>query len=70
MKTKLYLKSISPENLLATVDLEVVPRGIYVINGIPYQYTGQPKFTIVKGESPPFNTHMLILTELIVEPVT
>ena len=46
MIARIYLKEIKPENLLAEVLLEVVPRGIYEIDGVAYQYTGQPKFII------------------------
>lgn len=68
MRTRLYLKEIANNTLLAEVQLEVVPRGIYVIDGVSYQYTGQPKFTLSKCEN--FDVlYDLVLTELIVEPI-
>lgn len=49
MEAHIFLKGEKPgdEKLLAKVEnLEVVPRGIYVIDDEPYQYTGQPTFII------------------------
>jgi hypothetical protein len=46
MKTHLLVQDGESKTLLAEVDLEVVPRGIYMVDGTPYQYTGQPTFII------------------------
>jgi hypothetical protein len=70
MMTAIYENFKSPETLLAHVDLEVVPRGIYEIGGVEYQYKGQPKFIMSKPlciEGEKFST--LTMVELIVEKV-
>lgn len=51
MKTQIFL--INPltsdaYELLCEVELEVVPRGFYIIEGKTYQFVGQPKFFIDK----------------------
>lgn len=67
MKTRIYLEEIKKDNLLAEVDLEVVPRGLYVIDGIEYEYVGQPKFTIDEQDTRRTSTsHVLSLVELVV----
>ncbi len=49
MKAHIFLKDGNEETLLAEVqNLEVVPRGLYVIDGETYEYTGQPTFVIEK----------------------
>lgn len=74
MKTHLLVQDGEEKKLLVEVDLEVVPRGIYVVDGIPYQYTGQPTFIIEKHtphpmviRSGPKVTHTLARVELTVE---
>lgn len=71
MRTDLYLKEIKPENLIASVELEVVPRGIYQVGDKLYQYTGQPKFVISEWhpyqDFPELKRHCLDHVELIVE---
>lgn len=66
MKTIIFLKEAKPENILAHVELEVVPRGLYEIEGKTYQYIGQPKFIIDKGQYR-CDPHRLMRVELIVE---
>lgn len=51
MKAHLFLqgKPGEAETLLAEVsNLEVCPRGLYVIDDVVYEYTGQPTFIIEK----------------------
>ena len=64
MKAAIYLNERKNENLLAYVDLEVVPRGIYEIDGVDYIYKGQPKFIISKKDR---RGDELQMVELIVE---
>ncbi len=59
MRTNIHLKGVKLGHLATGVDLEVVPRGIYVINGEPYELTGQPTFHIQGNK--------LVLVELTVE---
>jgi hypothetical protein len=67
MRAKLYLKEIKPDNLLALVEnLEVVPRGLYEIDGRTYQYSGTPKFIIQSGRFRG-ECHNLVLVELVLE---
>lgn len=65
MRAFIYLKEEKPENLLADVNVEVCPRGIYEINGAPYQLTGQPKFVIQKGG--PYESGSLHHVTLVVQ---
>lgn len=68
MEAHIFLKGEKPgdEKLLATVyDVEVVPRGIYVIDDEPYQYTGQPTFIIVRDDVT--KVHRLKRVEIMVE---
>jgi hypothetical protein len=65
VRTAIYLKEMKLENLLVVVDLEVVPRGIYQIDGKMYEYIGQPKFIIDSGDDR--NSAELQMVELIVE---
>ena len=70
MKVSLYLKKVNPENLIAVVgNLEVVPRGLYVVNDKVYQYSGTPKFFIEKAESWR-DYDKLVNVELVVEEYT
>lgn len=69
MLTFIYLKEVKPENLIAEVNLEVVPRGIYQVDDRLYQYIGQPKFVMVRGKYRG-QPHNLIRAELIVEEYT
>lgn len=72
MKAHIFLKSCDckpgDEKLLAVVsNLEVCPRGIYVIDDEPYQCTGQPTFIIAKDDNPYGNGHVLKRVEIMVE---
>lgn len=58
------------EQLLAKVDnLEVVPRGVYVIEGVPYQYSGTPTFIIEKMPYLYGGVHHLTRVEITVEKI-
>lgn len=65
MKASIYLNKVANENLVAYVDLEVCPRGIYQINGVEYLLTGQPRFIISDADREGINT--LTQVVLIVE---
>jgi hypothetical protein len=64
MKARLFLKEGGKISLLAETNLEVVPRGLYVVDGVPYQYTGQPVFYLVKS---PTGSHTMESVDLVVE---
>jgi hypothetical protein len=66
MKVSIYLNKVEPVWHVATVELEVVPRGIYEIDGIVYHLTGQPKFYITKSGRYAGCDHDLVEVELIV----
>jgi hypothetical protein len=54
--------------LLAIVDeVEVVPRGLYVVDGTVYQYTGQPTFIIEKTPYLHGGNHVITHVEITVE---
>jgi hypothetical protein len=56
MKAFIYLKEERTENLLAKVNnLEVCPRGIYVINTKYYELKGQPKFYFLREDTEGFS---------------
>jgi hypothetical protein len=65
MYTHIYLDKKSPKTLLCSVDLEVVPGGTYVIDGIPYKLVGRPTFFINYQDRA--DSHKLQSVELIVE---
>jgi len=70
MQAHIFLKGSNPgdEKLLAVVEnLEVVPRGIYVIDDEPYQYTGQPVFIITSEANALGTSHYLKRVEIVVE---
>lgn len=69
VRAHIFLKDGTEETLLAKVEnLEVVPRGIYVIDGEPYQYTGQPTFVIEQSDNKLGDTyHVLKHVEITVE---
>jgi hypothetical protein len=69
MNAYIFLKSESGEpQLLAKVNnLEVVPRGIYVIDGVEYQYNGTPTFIIDKMPYLYGGVHHLTRVEITVE---
>ena len=67
MRTHLLVRGDEELSLLAEVDLEVVPRGLYVVDGIVYQYTGQPTFVIKRDYNFEGGPHVLHHVELIVE---
>lgn len=72
MKAYIFLKNGSGEaELLAKVEnLEVVPRGTYVIDGVEYQYTGQPTFIIERAPYLYGGKHQLTRVEFQVEKKT
>lgn len=75
MKAYIFLKDGDEERLLAKVsNLEVIPRGLYVIDDEVYQYTGQPTFIINQPKQEPGSilvrgeeTHYLERVEIMVE---
>ena len=69
MQARIFLKNGETTELLANVEnLEVVPRGLYVIDGEPYQYTGQPTFVIEQVNNKLGDTyHVLKHVEITVE---
>lgn len=73
MKAYIYLKdekSANNSELLAVVDnLEVVPRGIYVVDGKSYQYSGTPTFHIEKQPYLHGGQHHLTAVHFTVEKV-
>lgn len=74
MKAYLFLiddKSPNSPELIAEVDnLEVCPRGVYVVDGVGYQCTGQPTFIIEKVPYLHGGKHMLKSVELTVEKIS
>ncbi len=48
MKVRFYM--LGSSDPVATVELEVVPRGIYTIDGVDYLVDGQPQFIIQDGK--------------------
>lgn len=68
MRAHIILKG--SKELLADVDLEVVPRGRFIIDDVAYQYNDQPTFIIQKNLSK-MNTfaanYVLRRVELLVE---
>ena len=71
MSVTIYLNERKEENILVKdVGLEVVPRGLYEIDGVVYEYVGQPKFIIQnKGayfNGASFNAARLVRVELVV----
>lgn len=75
MKSRLFVRDQDGnKTLLVETNLEVVPRGIYVVDGVPYQYVGQPTFHINKYEPHPMSrvvgstlTHVLESVDIVVE---
>ncbi len=69
MLTHIYLRENGQTNLLCTVNLEVVPGGTYVIDGVPYTLVEKPTFVI--GEEKEFKDKLrkLLFVNLIVEPI-
>lgn len=69
MKVRFFLVDTEKPNFkgepLAAVELEVVPRGFYVIDDVEYQFTGQPTFYI-RGHR---DGHKLEGVDLLVMPV-
>lgn len=66
MKTRLLLQDKDgSQSFLVETDLEVVPRGIYVVDGVRYQYVGQPTFHI--NNSLTAKKHILTSVDLVVE---
>ena len=76
MRVNLYLMDTRQPDFkgekLASVELEVVPRGFYVIDGVQYQFAGQPAFQIITDKQfkcEPEATHRLTSVDLLVIPV-
>ncbi len=68
MEAHIFLKDGDEEKLLAKVtNLEVVPRGLYVIDEVVYQYTGQPTFIIEQDMDLHGAPHRLKRVEIVVE---
>jgi hypothetical protein len=71
MRTYVYLNERKESNLLASVDMEVVPRGSYIINGVAYINKSQPEFFITSTslQTSLGMTHAVNWVNLIVEKV-
>ena len=73
MKAHIFLKGSKPGDeptLIAKVDnLEVCPRGVYVVDGVPYLCVGQPTFHIEKQPYLHGGHHTLKSVELMVEKI-
>lgn len=69
MKTNIYLRENGETNLLCTVNLEVVPGGTYVVDGVPYKLADKPTFIIDKENVFGDVSHELQLVNLIVEKI-
>jgi hypothetical protein len=55
-------------DLLATSDLEVVPGGTYVIDGVPYTLVGRPTFHLTEyRKRGSRNTHIMTMVDLLVQ---
>lgn len=67
MQTHIYLGKKSKETFLCSVDLEVVPGGTYIIDGVPYKLVDKPTFVI--GNKDRDDQYHLQHTELIVERI-
>lgn len=62
MRAHLYVRDENGKTeKLCSVNLEVVPGGTYVVDGIPYTLVEKPTFVIAKEE--------LQFVNLIVEPI-
>jgi len=68
MKTHIYLNESGKRKLLCNVELEVVPGGTYVIDGVPYKLMEKPVFVI--GNEDRSGNHQLQWVELTVEKTT
>jgi hypothetical protein len=64
----IYLNDTNPDSLLATVDMEVCLPGIYQIDGVEYELTGQHKFVIDNQDRG--GDHHLHHVELVVQKRT
>ncbi len=73
MKAHIFLKGTKPGDettLVAEVNnLEVCPRGVYVVDGVSYQCTGQPTFIIEKDPYIHGGKHSLRSVEITVEKI-
>lgn len=68
MKAHIFLKNGTEETLLAEVNnLEVCPRGLYVIDDVVYEYTGQPTFILEKLPYLHGGGHALKRVEIVVK---
>lgn len=68
MEAHIFLKDGEEEKLLAVVpNLEVVPRGLYVIDDVVYRYSEQPVFIITKQSDMFGVQHVLKRVEIRVE---
>ncbi len=50
MRVNLYLVSSASKKLIASTDLEVVPNGTYIVDGVTYVTVGKPTFYINRSE--------------------
>ncbi len=68
MRAHLFIQDGDQKKLLVEVDgVEVVPRGFYVVEGVVYQYTGQPTFIIEKIRSALGEHYYMTRVEITVE---
>jgi hypothetical protein len=67
MQAHLYVREGSETTLLCKVNLEVVPGGTYVIDGVPYKLADKPTFVIAKEQVDGWDTHVLQFVNLIME---
>lgn len=68
MKAHIFLKDGDEEKLLVEVqNLEVVPRGLYVVDNQVYEYTGQPTFIIERDYDLHGSPHVLTRVRITVK---
>lgn len=67
MRTNLFLKENGVKTLLCSVDLEVVPGGTYVVDGVPYKLSEKPTFHIDNPHRR--GDHILSFVDLEVERI-
>lgn len=70
MKVNLYVVTPKENELRATVELEVVPNGVYIIDGVEYMTDRRPTFHINKLYTPlpQDRTHSLVEVDLFLIP--
>jgi hypothetical protein len=68
MKARIFLEEGTEKKLLAEVNnMEVCPRGFYVVDGQVYQYIGQPTFFFEKLPYLHGGGHTLVRVEITVQ---